>query len=203
MKKVIPPMLGGASSLQQSHLPYQYAIKRGPTQAPPVIKLNPIEKIKEVVDEEENGTSTNVNAPLGFKKAPPIVRGRQSPKLDTTNEGIFTHDLDGNPIRNTQTPFNAKLYSNKLNEFQSQNDVLFRTIQNTKDGERRIQTSPQKVGHFDTGIIVPYPEYIHKPPELHSFGRLNEQIKQITAITSGDCDLRTSLGENSKLGVVN
>jgi hypothetical protein len=76
-------------------------IKRGPTQAPAVIKLNPIEKIKEAVDEEDNGTSTNVIAPLGFKKAPAINRGRQSSKIDTTNEGIFTHDLDGNPIRNT------------------------------------------------------------------------------------------------------
>ena len=67
------------------------------------------------MDEEDNGTSTNVNAPLGFKKAPPLIRGRQSPKIDTT-EGVFTHDLDGNPIRNLQTPFNGKVYS-KLHEF--------------------------------------------------------------------------------------
>jgi hypothetical protein len=93
-------------------------MKRGPTQSPAVVKLNPIEKIKEAGDEEENGTSTNVNAPLGFKKAPPpIVRGRQSPKFET--EGIFTHDLDGNPIRDIQTPFNHKLYSNKLNDLQT------------------------------------------------------------------------------------
>ena len=60
-------MLCGALAQQQSHLPYQYAHKRGPTQNAAVIKLNPI--IKEVVEEEDtvHGTSTNVNAPLGFK----------------------------------------------------------------------------------------------------------------------------------------
>jgi hypothetical protein len=42
------------------------------------------------------------------------------------------------------------------------------------------------------------------PPENHSFGRLNDQIQQMTAITSGDRDagLKKSFTE-SKYGMVN
>ena len=53
-KATAPTMGHSGSSNQLSHLPYSYAIKRGPTNVPHVVKLHPIAdtKITEIVEED-------------------------------------------------------------------------------------------------------------------------------------------------------
>ena len=85
-------MMGQSNSAQQfSHLPYSLAVKRGATQTPHVVKLNPItNKITEVIEEDSEyhrimneptsshlgGTQQQILvAPLGFKRGPQASRG--------------------------------------------------------------------------------------------------------------------------------
>jgi hypothetical protein len=89
-KATAPTMGHSGSSNQLSHLPYSYAIKRGPTHVPHVVKLHPINnKMTEIVEEDvENNRIVNASQasnhpsisdggskPLGFKRGDQASRG--------------------------------------------------------------------------------------------------------------------------------
>ena len=89
-KATAPTMGHSGSSNQLSHLPYSYAIKRGPTHVPHVVKLHPItNKMTEIVEEDvDNNRIINASQtshqqssadgggkPLGFKRGNQASRG--------------------------------------------------------------------------------------------------------------------------------
>jgi hypothetical protein len=96
-KATAPTMGHSGSSNQLSHLPYSYAIKRGPTHIPHVVKLHPItNKMTEIVEEDvENNRIINAShssqqpstadggKPLGFKRGDQASRGSNLKENDS------------------------------------------------------------------------------------------------------------------------
>ena len=96
-KATAPTMGHSGSSSQLSHLPYSYAIKRGPKHVPHVVKLHPItNKMTEIVEEDvENNRIINESQishqtstadgikPLGFKRGDQASRGSNLKENDS------------------------------------------------------------------------------------------------------------------------